>query len=59
MKNREAPWRKKLKYKRGGSSSGGGSTTTTSTESTNKYYDDNPKGTHEDYYVDIYLEEVK
>lgn len=24
MKNGQAPWRKKLKYKRGGSSSGGG-----------------------------------
>lgn len=49
MKNRQAPWRKKLKYKRGGSSSGGGGGATANTESTNKYYDDNPKGTHEDY----------
>lgn len=49
MKNGQAPWRKKLKYKRGGSSSGGGGGTATLTESTNKYYDDNPKGAHEDY----------
>jgi hypothetical protein len=47
----EAPWRKKLLFKRGGSSgggSGGGGTTSAST-STETLYDDNPSGTHQDY----------
>jgi hypothetical protein len=50
--NRQAPWHKTLKFKRGGSSGGGGgsnsgaSSETKENASSNQFYDENPTGTH-------------